>query len=153
MMVYRLIRAKYKEELNGVGASRYGARWNSPGTELIYTAKSRALAMTELLVHLDMKEVPADYFMLSIFIPDKASVQSISESELSRLWNLNFEYRAVTRQVGDRFIVENKYPLLEVPSAVVKGDFNILINPFHKVFKRIKIVEAVRFPFDKRFFK
>jgi len=153
MIVYRLVRAKYKDVLNGAGASRFGARWNSRGTEIIYTAKSRALAMAELLVHLDMKEVPDDYYMLSISIPYKAKIVSIDEADLPDLWNLSFEYRQVTREIGDKFIVENQYVCLEVPSAVVKGDCNILLNPLHKQFTKVRILEAETFPFDRRFFK
>lgn len=153
MIVYRLVRSKYKDILSGAGASKFGARWNSRGTEIIYTAKNRALAMSELLVHLDMKEIPLDYYMLSISVPDKTSMLSVNENDIKESWNLNFEYRAVTRQIGDDFISEKKCCLLQVPSAVVKGDFNILINPFHREFKKIKITESLKFPFDRRFFE
>ena len=34
----------------------------------------------------------------------------------------------------------------------VKGEFNFLINPNHKDFKRIKITQQEDFPFDKRIF-
>lgn len=49
---YRLARKKYPVELSGRGAALRGARWNSPGTEIIYTARNRALAMAEVAVHL-----------------------------------------------------------------------------------------------------
>jgi len=49
--VYRLSRGKYARPLSGKGASIYGARWNSPGIELIYTAANRSLAMAEVFVH------------------------------------------------------------------------------------------------------
>jgi RES domain-containing protein len=41
---------------------------------------------------------------------------------------------------------------MKVPSAVVQGDFNYLINPFHKDYSRIKIVSTERFSFDNRLF-
>ena len=50
MKVFRLTRKKYAEILNGKGASKSGNRWNSKGTEIIYTAESRSLAMAELVV-------------------------------------------------------------------------------------------------------
>ena len=49
--------------------------------------------------------------------------------------------------------MENKYCILRVPSVVTKGDFNLLINPNHKDFSKIKITEVVKFPFDKRILK
>ena len=42
---------------------------------------------------------------------------------------------------------------MKVPSAVVKGDFNYLLNPYHEDFHRIKIIHQEDFPFDKRIFK
>ena len=47
----------------------------------------------------------------------------------------------------------NEACVLKVPSAVVKGDFNYLINPYHADFKKIKIKEVTDFPFDRRMFE
>jgi RES domain-containing protein len=38
--------------------------------------------------------------------------------------------------------------VLKVPSAVVPGDFNYLINPKHKNFNKIKIKNKEPFSFD-----
>jgi len=67
-------------------------------------------------------------------------------------WNA-YPYISETQSFGDEFINENKFCLLKIPSSVTKGDFNILINPFHPDFKRIKILQIEPFPFDKRIFK
>jgi RES domain-containing protein len=48
MLVYRIARAAYSA-LDGEGARRSGGRWNSPGTPVVYTAGSRALAVLEVL--------------------------------------------------------------------------------------------------------
>lgn len=52
MQVFRLSRKKYADVLSGQGAAIRGARWNSKGTEVIYTAENRSLAMAEVLIHL-----------------------------------------------------------------------------------------------------
>jgi len=52
MIVFCLSRKKYKDELSGYGASLNGQRWNSIGTEVIYAAESRALATSEVAVHI-----------------------------------------------------------------------------------------------------
>ena len=49
--------------------------------------------------------------------------------------------------------MENKYSLLKIPSVVTKRDFNYLINPNHREFSRLKIVEIEKSPFDKRIFR
>ncbi len=48
--------------------------------------------------------------------------------------------------------MENKYCILKVPSAVVKGDFNYLLNPYHMDFKKVESINFHKFPFDIRLF-
>jgi len=153
MISYRIAKEQYKNSLSGIGAAKYGGRWNSAGVEIIYTASSRALAMAEVLVHIDMNEVPDDYYMMSILIPDKVKIKYVEAEELPTQWNRLVEYMPITRSIGDAFIQENKFCLLRVPSAVVKGDYNILINPHHNEFDNIKITAADPFPFDHRLFE
>ncbi|MDX8406248.1 MAG: RES domain-containing protein [Mariprofundus sp.] len=49
---WRIVRADYAASaMNGDGAMRYGGRWNSPGTRLVYLAETRALAALEIIAH------------------------------------------------------------------------------------------------------
>jgi RES domain-containing protein len=152
MEVFRLARKKYPVDLSGKGASISGARWNSKGTEIIYCAQSRALAMAEVLVHLSLATLPSDFVMLTIDIPDHISVEVLDTNKLSIDWNV-FPCTFETPLLGDDFIRRNEACVLKVPSAVVKGDFNFLINQYHADFYKIEIIEQVDFPFDKRIFK
>lgn len=152
MELFRLARKKYPIELSGKGASMCGARWNSKGTEIIYTAQNRALAMAEVVVHLSLATLPSDFVMLTIFIPDSIKIQEIKLVDLQSDWNV-FPSSFHTAGIGDRFILQNDFAILKVPSAVVKGDYNYLIHPFHEDFKQIKIIDQIDFPFDKRIFK
>ena len=74
MIVYRLSREKYKDRLSGYGASLYGQRWNSKGIEVIYTAQSRALANSEVAVHISLGILPKDYHMVEIDIPNSIGI-------------------------------------------------------------------------------
>ncbi|QKJ64882.1 RES family NAD+ phosphorylase [Flavobacterium sp. M31R6] len=152
MEVFRLARKKHPIELSGKGASISGARWNSKGTEIIYCAQNRALAMAEVLVHLSLATLPNDFVMLTIDIPDDIFVEILDPNKLSIDWNV-FPCTFETPLLGDDFIRRNVACILKVPSAVVKGDFNFLINPYHIDFYKIKITEQIDFPFDKRIFK
>jgi RES domain-containing protein len=152
MKVYRLVRECFMNDFSGKGASLFGGRWNSIGTEIIYTASNRSLAMAELVVHLTLATLPDDFYMLEILLPTKSSKKKIDPIDLPENWNA-FPSNNLCAKIGDDFINQNKYLLLEVPSAVTKGDFNILINPFHKDFKKVKILSSEKFPFDKRIFK
>lgn len=151
MRVFRLIRRKYGIELSGKGAAISGNRWNSKGTELIYTADSRALAMAEVAVHLSLSILPKDYMMVEINIPESVSVGSLSVEKLPMNWN-SFPHLLDTQLVGDEFVSERRACVLKVPSAVVPGDFNFLINPLHPEFPQIEIVGQENFPFDSRLF-
>ena len=152
MEVFRLVRKKYPVELSGKGAAISGARWNSKGTEIIYCAQNRALAMAEVLVHLGFATLPSDFVMLTISIPKEVVIAVLNQKKLNIDWNV-FPTTFETPLLGDDFIKRNEACVLKVPSAVVKGDFNYLINPSHSDFSKIKITEQVDFPFDKRIFK
>jgi RES domain-containing protein len=151
MKVYRLSRAAYANDLTGLGSSFKGARWNSIGIEIIYTAESRALAMAEIMVHFTAAMVPADYKMVILDVPEDLNIQHITVDSLPPNWNV-FPYLSSTQSVGDAFIKGNKFPVLRVPSAVVMGDYNFLLNPHHPEFKKITIEKTEKFPFDSRFF-
>lgn len=152
MEVFRLSREAYAHTLSGKGAAIKGARWNSKGVELIYTASNRSLAMAEVAVHLTLATLPDDYRMITIYIPDDIAMKEIPEADLPDEWNI-FPHPLCTQQYGNDFVSENKFCLLKIPSAVTKGDYNILINPNHKDLSRIKIIDIVEFPFDRRIFK
>ncbi len=152
MRVFRLSKRKYSGELNGKGAAKFGNRWNSKGVEMIYTAESRALAMAEVAVHLTLATLPSDFVMIEIDIPDTIATQILDIKTLSPTWNTH-PPTVETQQIGDQFIDEGEELILKVPSAVVKGDFNYLINPHHPYIKHISLIEITDFPFDNRLFK
>lgn len=152
MEIYRLHNKKYPAELSGVGAAKFGARWNSKGMEVIYLANSRALALAEIVVHLNLSNLPSRFCMLTVFVPDDIVITSVDFSLLYDDWNV-FPESSSTQNIGDLFVNNKEHCILKVPSAVVKGDFNYLINPNHADFKKIKITNHDDFPIDNRLFK
>jgi RES domain-containing protein len=151
MRAFRLVRKKYANPLSGEGAARSGNRWNSKGTALIYCADSRALAMAEVAVHLSLGLLPKDYEMVELEIPGDVSLRSLAPANLPVGWN-SFPHLLQTQRIGDEFVAAAESCVLQVPSAVVPGDFNFLLNPAHPDFERIQIKGRVDFPFDSRFF-
>lgn len=150
MLVYRLSRKKYKDVLSGYGASLNGQRWNSKGTEVVYTAQTRALANSEVAVHISLGLLPKDYYMEEIEIPDSIKICKIKKDELPPGWDSR-PCQPVSQFIGDNFVKEGKCAVLEVPSVVVKGESNFILNPRHKDFKLIKIINAEPFPLDPRY--
>ncbi len=151
MKVYRLSRKKYSEGLSGKGAAIVGGRWNSRGTQIIYTAQSRALALAEVAVHLTVATLPNDFMMVEIELPDDISIAVLDPKELPKRWNV-FPYNLQTQSFGDSFVKESENAVLRVPSAVVPGDHNFLINPSHPDFSKVKISKIEEFPLDNRLF-
>ena len=108
--------------------------------------------MAEVLVHVSINNLPDDFLMLTIYLPDSLPVRTITEKELPDYWQKTIPLEG-TQKIGDQFINQNDYIALKVPSAVVPGDHNILIHPNHPEIHQIKIIDEVLFPFDERLFK
>ena len=150
MIVYRFSKENYHRDLSGKGAELHGGRWNSKGVAMLYTSQSRALAFAEVAIHIPVGIVPKNYFLVSIQIPDTVKMARLAEKDLPKDWRSN-PHSSSTQKIGDRFIAEAKHLILQVPSAVVPGDFNYLINPNHPLIREIKIHAAEPFEFDSRF--
>ncbi len=151
MIIYRISRSVYARDLSGKGAEKAGGRWNSKGVAVVYTSSSRALCVTEIAVHTPLGILPLDYYLVTIEIPDSVDIYDLTTVKLPKDWK-SIPHSGSTQKLGDQFIRENKYLVMKVPSAVVQGDFNYLINPFHKDFSRVKIISTERFSFDNRLF-
>lgn len=151
MRVFRISSERFAGDLSGKGAEIAGGRWNSKGTAVVYTSESRALSMAEVAVHLPMSIVPPNFKIIEIEIPDSVEIQEIEAGTLPPDWN-KFPYLKATQLVGDTFIRSRNYAVLKVPSAVVLGDFNLLINPAYIEKTGIKILNVKDFKFDDRFF-
>ena len=151
MIVYRLSKSAHAGDLSGIGAEKCGARWNGKGVPMLYTSESRALCTTEIAVHTPLGNIPVDYKLISIEIPGEVKIATLKVIELPMDWR-QLPYSHSTQRLGDRFVKEGRFLVLKVPSAVVEGEHNYLINPNHKDFKRIQIVSINSFTFDERLF-
>lgn len=152
MIVYRLAKEKYRNDLSGKGAEISGGRWNSKGTAMVYTSASRALCTAEIGVHIPFGIIPEHYYLAEIEIPDTSIFENVHDSQLPVKWN-QFPHAHETQKIGDQFIENNKSLVLKVPSAAVQGDFNYLINPQHTDFPKVKIRMTELFSFDERLFR
>ncbi len=149
MTVFRISSQKHIGDLSGTGARIFGARWNSRGVALLYTAPTRALAMAEVAVHIPIGMLDADYAIAEIKIPDEAISIRIDPITLPGGWNA-FPPPPYLAKIGDAVALARKALLLEVPSAVVQGDFNILLNPEHPMASGVTLLSTTPFTFDKR---
>ncbi len=151
MILYRLSKAKYKNDLSGRGAEIAGGRWNSKGTAVVYTCESIALCNVEVAVRIPLGIIPSDYHLIHIEIPAKTKVKTLDLSKLPHDWN-SYPHSHSTQAIGDDFISSMKELVLKVPSAAVQGTFNYLINPFHQDMKKVNVIKTEEYSFDKRLF-
>ena len=151
MILVRLSKSKYSKDISGKGAEKSGGRWNSKGVPLLYTSESRALSTAEIAVHTPLGNVPFDYEISSIDIPDDIQIFDLNASELLADWR-SFPHSHSTQEIGDKFVLIGRFLVIKVPSAVVQGEYNHLINPNHKDFKRVLVKSIEPFSFDERLF-
>lgn len=147
MLLYRLTRSVYANDLSGTGARLYGGRWNSIGKSLLYMASSRSLAVLEVLVHLPASLLPEGYDIVTIEVPE--DVQELPEENLPPNWR-EFPHPDILKSYGDHFFKQNKHLLLKVPSAIVAEEYNYLLNPAHPKMEKVKIKNRRPFTFDQR---
>lgn len=118
---------------------------------MVYCSESRALAAMELFVHLDPGEVPPDLVFIPVDVPSDLIVK-VSPAHLPP-GRRSYPAPDATRTLGSRWVARERSAALSVPSAVVPEERNLLLNPGHPDFHRIKTGKAVRFTFDRRLWK
>ncbi len=151
MIVYRITKKKWIKDLSGTGAKLTGGRWNPKGFPVLYCASTSSLAILEKLVHVDFDLLPDDLFIAELEIPEN-SVEKFTLEDLPKNWN---KYPALDRlkSLGKKWLMENKYLILKVPSAVNPIETNYLINLDHPDADKIKIRKTYPFEIDNRLVK
>lgn len=148
MILYRLTRCIYADDLSGSGSRLFGGRWSSVSKPVVYLASSSSLAMLEVLVHLQPLMIPDDFCRVEIKVPDD-SIIAVKVEEFPADWRDVSPPQILTR-IGDSFIKNRKYLLLKVPSSIVPTEYNYLLNPAHPEIKKVKILTKEPFDFDSR---
>ena len=149
MRAWRIVRPAYADDpLSGAGSARVGGRWNSIGVGMVYASTSRPLAVLEMLVHVRRERIPLDALLLPLDVPDDLIIELQNPSEG---WD-EVPYTERSREAGDRWIEEGSSLALLVPSAVLRSEQNLLINPAHAQLASIGVGKPERGAFDKRLF-
>lgn len=99
---------------------------------MVYVAQSQALAVLEVLVHLDSPALLEKYaFVLPTNWRDDPAP-------------------AEAQATGDDWVKKSLSGALRVPSALVPGECNFLLNPRHADFKNLKTHKATPYQLDPR---
>ena len=132
--------------LDGAGGMTVEGRWHSAGRPIVYAAETSALAMLEVLVHLEIDFMPPPFQLLEIEAPDALAAAHWPGDE-------DFADLSATRAWGDAWLSGGEAALAKVPSAIAPNSFNWLINPAHPETSKVKLLRASRWPWDSRLFR
>lgn len=151
MRIWRICREPYAD-FSGEGAKRFGGRWNSRGVPMVYTSTSLALAAIELFVHLEPNHQPDDLVYLSATLPEGEPAHALQPTDLPPAWWTDTAI-AATRDLGDAWVRAGSSLVLLVPSAPIRAEWNVLVNPLHPRMNELQIDPPQPFIFDARMFQ
>jgi RES domain-containing protein len=142
-------RARPREAFGGDGGLHVAGRWNSAGTRIVYASSSLALACLEKRVHLAEAPNEGDHVHFQI---------EVNEAHMLRLhapparWQSSPPASATAR-LGDDWVRSVRSVGLWVPSAIIPGEWNALLNPAHPAFPWDCIAGPLPFTWDARLFR
>jgi RES domain-containing protein len=124
--------------LDGRGGLRASGRWHTRGQRIAYCAPNPASALLEVLVHaeIDLGDIPVKLRYLEIEGPDSIEMATADIGRLGPRWQQRAE---ITRSLGDEWLRAGLTALLRVPSVIVPATWNVLVNPLHPDFARLRV--------------
>lgn len=146
MYVYRLSNRRHATPLTGEGARLFGGRWNHVGVPALYATSTISLAALEYLAHVNSSEFPDDLVWLQIELPMKPSIEDMT--------SLGVVAETQSRVRGTSFLRMRQSLALRVTSVVLplpQFESDLVLNPLHKDFNLVRVVDSGPFEFDSRF--
>jgi RES domain-containing protein len=148
MNVYRLAKGNFAKDLTGEGSRLFGGRWNHIGIPCLYSSESRALALLEYSVNIEVNSIPRALSMVTINIPED-KILEVKTPSMPGNWKAA-PAPTETKDYGTGILSELKSLIIKIPSAIIEEEFNYLINPLHKDILKVKVIEIVNFIYDLR---
>lgn len=146
--VFRVTKSQYIMDKKGEGSFRYGGRWVPEGYRVLHASDSRALAFCECMANLGFSPLPHKLALMQIHIPAAVKVKTVQMKELSRNWTQPSSIEC--RRIGEAWLIEGKFAVLKVPSAVIQQEFNYVMDITHPDFQKIKFARPKPFNLDTR---
>lgn len=149
MTVWRLSSSRYATTMfSGEGARLYGGRWSPAGLAVVYCAESRSLALVEIMAGTDdaARLAGQEWILMPADIPETCLEKP---ARFPDEWR-QYPHTPATQAFGAEWVKARRSVALRVPSVVVPGEFNYLLNPAHPDFKQVHIGRPEPFSFDPR---
>ena len=147
MRFYRIADSRHAPE-SGEGARLHGGRWNSPGRAVIYACETQTGAMLEKLVHTNGR-MPKHQVCVVFEAPDSLKTAILNLKDISGWAAADM---IASRKAGDAWLEMAASAVLLVPSVVFDVERNVLLNPEHPDFRRIRVAGSEPVRWDERLF-
>ena len=147
MRLFRITSSRYASDLTGTGGLYGPGRWHQEGTRIVYTAEHVSLAQLEILAN--TPKLPRNRSLVTLEIPDNASVLSIRADTLPPGWQA-IPSPGELAEIGQEWIKAGQFWVMRVPSAHSPTEFNYLLNPLHPEHSTVRIISTEPHPFDSR---
>jgi RES domain-containing protein len=153
LKVWRLSKKRYAEAaFTGRGPEIFGGRWNPVGVPVVYSSLSLSLAVLEVFVHMTAEDDPEEYVSVEVDVGiNESASERVDVSRLPNDWR-QVQHPALQR-LGAEWAQSMRSLVLLVPSVVVEGEWNAVINPRHRDAKKMVMQTPRPFRFDERMFK
>jgi len=133
---YRLVKGSYAgEAFSGRGAALRGGRWNPRGLPAVYASEHLALAVLEWLAYALELSSLRGYVYFRLEVPEE---EVAGPPELPENWAA-LPHPPSTQEVGRRFLEEGRSLALRVPSVLVPEGWNLVLNPRHPAWARVRV--------------
>lgn len=80
---------------------------------------------------------------------DDVLVSRLDRKRLPKHWR-SYPAPPELQMIGDEWVTGGTSAVLELPSAVIETDSNYLLNPHHRDFRGIRVMDPQSFEFDLR---
>ena len=99
---------------------------------------------------MDRDRLPVTFRLFRVLTQEDVFIDAISVEQLPADWR---DQQVLTRLLGNKWLRQATNALMKVPSVIVPGAHNYLLNPAHSEAGRITIREIIEAPFDPRLFR
>jgi RES domain-containing protein len=150
-VLWRIARRPHALDRLGIGARQSGGRWNRPGTAVIYTGLTIAIAALEKFVQL-AGVVLTDLVLVRVELPDAFALEDPGLAGLPADWNL-WPPGPGSMTFGTMWATEKRSLTLFVPSVLIPEEKNAILNPGHDQFPRVRMSIVRDFQYDPRMYR
>ena len=148
LTAFRITRQDYARDieqlLNGEGGRRAKGRWHLRGMPIAYFGSSRALCMLERLVHLSIhpREDDGELVAARLAIPEDLAtpthvrrLTAVDLDDVDPAWRQDGNRTCL--RIGVQWFRDGDRFALQVPSAVIPAEWNLVVNCTHPVIRDV----------------